>query len=123
MNTQPQVSVSDMVLDSVSDSIATVKSMLGLKTTTEVLPFMKVVIACRSLNGDAHEQVVKPIVAGILEQVELNPVENAADREKAVEYAELIALSISDATQLIYQEMQRQVQERAQASGQIPLGS
>lgn len=122
MNTEPQMNVSDMVIGSVTDSVATVKRLFGLTENTETLPFMKIVLAARSLNGDAHEQVVEPIVNGLLKEFDLDPANNEEDRVAAADYAELIAMSISDATQLIYQEMQRQMHARAQAAGQAPLG-
>ncbi len=124
---QPQQEVHDVVVASIAESIATVKTLFGLETSTQLIPFSKIVIACRSLGGGAHEEVVAPIVNGILEELKLNPIENEADLETAAEFAEVIAMAISDATQLIYQQMQMAQAEAARRSaagnGQALIGT
>lgn len=124
---QPQVEVSDIVVGSITQATATTKKLFGLEKTQEILPFLKVVLAIRSLNGEAHAEVVEPIVNGILTDLGLDPANNAIDRVDAAEYAELIAMGIADATQMIYQQMQmmhqQAQQQRAAGAGQKLLGA
>lgn len=115
---EPQLEVSDLIVKSIAESIATVQALFGLEKPADTAPFTTVIAACSTLQGEAHDEVIKPIVVGILDELGLDPVENAEDRVTVEAFADLIAKSIADATQLIYQQMQMQAQRQAQIQAQ-----
>lgn len=114
----------DKTLRSASiDAWQTTTEVFGTSTNEETLPFTKFAIACRSLTKPAHEELIKPLVNGILEDLGLNPVTSDEDRATCATMIDFFAMTVQDAASLVMQGMQREMQERARAEQAINSGN
>lgn len=115
-----QKQIHDLILENFHNSMSFLSEFFGIEKPTyaDMQPFTKVLAALRALPREAMDEVIKPILAAQFKAFGLDPT-SATDRKKAAELADLIALSIQDATNMIMQVMQQQQANAAKiASGQ-----
>ena len=115
-----QKQIHDLILENFHHSMTFLSEFFGLEKPNyaDLQPFSKILAALRALPREAMDEVIKPILTAQFKAFGLDPT-NATDRKKAAELADLMALGIQDATNMIMQVMQQQQANAAKiASGQ-----
>lgn len=117
----PEMNIQDVVRDSFATGMETVTECFGVQKE-DMKPFMSVVAATRGLQKPGHDELLIPLIKGLLEEFGLDPVNSEEDRKKAEDYAEVIALGVSDAVGMVMQNMQQQARQRAMAEQALAQG-
>lgn len=115
---QPDLQITDIVVDSISTGLTTVKNFFGVGTIEEMQDYLPVVAATRSASKDAHEQFILPLLTQLFEEFGVDP----KDKEAVKPYLELTALAINDGLTILVQNMQRQMQMQQQNQAAIAAG-
>ncbi len=104
-----QKQIHELILENFHNSMSFLSDFFGLEKPTyaDMQPFAKVLAALRALPREAMDEVIKPILTAQFKAFNLDPT-NTTDRKKAAELADIMALSIQDATNMIMQVMQQQ---------------
>ena len=104
-----QTQIHDLILENFHNSLTFLSEFFGLEKPNyaDLQPFSKVLAALRALPREAMHEVITPILTAQFKAFGLDPTK-AADRKKAAELADFMALGIQDATNLIMQVMQQQ---------------
>lgn len=104
-----QSQIHELILTNFNNSLEFLCDFFDIETTdtADLIEFVKVLAALRGLPREAMDEVVLPILTAQFAAFGLDPT-NPDDRESAAEMADLMALSIQDATQMIMQIMQQQ---------------
>lgn len=103
MSNQP-VQISDIVVDSVASATKFVRDTFHVNQGANIKPYIKIISAIRLLPPEAHEQVVKPVIEGIANELKIN----IFDPDQVEAMSDLFALAVQDCLQMIMENMNRQ---------------
>lgn len=92
----------------IAPGVETVKEIYGVETISEMIPFVKIIAACRGMTEQMQIEVARPLAKETLAQLGLDPVGNEEHREIAKDYVDIVALVINDAMNLVVQHMHEQ---------------
>lgn len=104
-----QKQIHELILENFHHSMSFLSEFFDLEKPTyeDMQPFSKILAALRALPREAMDEVIQPILAAQFKAFGLDPTD-FNDRKKAAELADLMALGIQDATNMIMQVMQQQ---------------
>lgn len=119
MAEQEGVSIVDAVSEGRYQAMFALRNMFGVTELKDVgEQWVPVIAALQGMPQQLVDEVGIPVVARFFEDENLDP-KNAADREQAAPFAQLIASTVGTAAQFVYENMQRQAMQAEQSRQKI----
>lgn len=113
--------IDDLVIEGFVRGRNMMKSILKTDKDEDLVPFVKVIAALRMLNDDMAAQIGRPVIVRMFTEIGADPTTETG-RAKAAKFVDSIALAVTDAANILMQQVQNQMRARqalAQGKGAL----